>query len=88
MAMTHAVTNQPPPLAGYDAADDQALLEALHREGAGWAEPDIRASAARQAPSRPRNTAASPTRARPGCAPTTVTATASMRWSSTPRGTS
>jgi putative acyl-CoA dehydrogenase len=41
MAMTHAVTNQPPPLAGYDAADDQALREALHREGAGWAGPGI-----------------------------------------------
>jgi putative acyl-CoA dehydrogenase len=39
--MTHAVTNQPPPLAGYDAADDRALLDALGREGAGWAEPDI-----------------------------------------------
>jgi putative acyl-CoA dehydrogenase len=41
MATTHEVTNQPPPLAGYDAAEDKALLEALHREGAGWAEPDI-----------------------------------------------
>ena len=26
---THEVTNQPPPLAGYDAADDQALLAAV-----------------------------------------------------------
>ncbi len=42
MATTHEVTNQPPPLAGYDAADDKALLEALHREGGGWAEDDIR----------------------------------------------
>jgi putative acyl-CoA dehydrogenase len=41
MATTHEVTNQPPPLAGYNAADDRALLEALHREGAGWAEPGI-----------------------------------------------
>ena len=39
---THEVTNQPPPLAGYDAADDPALLDALHREGAGWAEPGLR----------------------------------------------
>jgi putative acyl-CoA dehydrogenase len=39
---THEVTNQPPPLAGYDASDDPALLEALGREGAAWAEPDIR----------------------------------------------
>jgi putative acyl-CoA dehydrogenase len=34
---THEVTNQPPPLQGYDvAARDAALLEGLHREGAGW----------------------------------------------------
>ncbi len=39
---THEVTNQPPPLAGYDASDDPALLDALRREGAGWAEPGIR----------------------------------------------
>lgn len=40
---THDVTNQPPPLAPYDAAEDTALLEGLRREGAGWAEPDVRA---------------------------------------------
>jgi putative acyl-CoA dehydrogenase len=39
---THEVTNQPPPLAGYDASDDPALLEALRREGAEWAEPELR----------------------------------------------
>ena len=39
---THEVTNQPPPLAGYDASDDPALLEALRRSGAGWAEPGVR----------------------------------------------
>lgn len=39
---THDVTNQPPPLAPYDASDDGALLEGLRREGAGWAEEDIR----------------------------------------------
>jgi putative acyl-CoA dehydrogenase len=38
MAMTHQVTNQPPPLAGYDAADDPGLLAGLHREGAAWSE--------------------------------------------------
>jgi putative acyl-CoA dehydrogenase len=42
MAMTHQVTNQPPPLAGYDAADDPALLEGLRREGAGWSEAVVR----------------------------------------------
>ncbi|MEU5365665.1 acyl-CoA dehydrogenase family protein [Streptomyces sp. NPDC005925] len=39
---THAVTNQPPPPAPYDASDDAALLEGLRREGADWAEGDIR----------------------------------------------
>ncbi|MGW2378567.1 DNA alkylation response protein [Streptomyces sp. NPDC001658] len=39
---THDVTNQPPPLAPYDASEDTALLEGLRREGAGWAEQDIR----------------------------------------------
>ncbi|WP_318204850.1 DNA alkylation response protein [Streptomyces sp. SCL15-4] len=44
---THDVTNQPPPLAPYDASDDPALLEGLRREGAGWAEEDIRRLGAR-----------------------------------------
>ncbi len=39
--MTHQVTNQAPPLVGHDTAQDPALLEALHREGAGWAEADL-----------------------------------------------
>ncbi|CAL9369995.1 DNA alkylation response protein [Streptomyces sp. enrichment culture] len=39
---THDVTNQAPSLAPYDASEDAALLEGLRREGAGWAEPDIR----------------------------------------------
>ncbi|TWV49310.1 DNA alkylation response protein [Streptomyces misionensis] len=41
-AATHDVTNQPPPLAPYDASDDAALLEGRRREGAGWAEEDVR----------------------------------------------
>ncbi|MFC5289730.1 acyl-CoA dehydrogenase family protein [Actinokineospora guangxiensis] len=41
-AATHEVANQPPPLSPYDAADDAALLEGLRREGAGWAEADVR----------------------------------------------
>ncbi|MFF9045771.1 acyl-CoA dehydrogenase family protein [Streptomyces parvulus] len=39
---THDVTNQPAPLAPYDASDDTALLEGLRREGAGWAEDGLR----------------------------------------------
>jgi putative acyl-CoA dehydrogenase len=36
---THAVENQPPPLAPYDLwATDRALREAVAREGGGWAE--------------------------------------------------
>src|SRR5215469_8175431 len=38
MSLTHEVTNQVPPLAGYDAAEDPALLAAIHREGASHAE--------------------------------------------------
>jgi putative acyl-CoA dehydrogenase len=45
---THEVSNQPPPLVGYDASDDPALLTALRRPvapgaaAAPWAEPRIR----------------------------------------------
>ena len=42
--VTHEVTNQPPPLAGYDvAAHDVALLEGVRREGAEWDENGLRA---------------------------------------------
>jgi putative acyl-CoA dehydrogenase len=41
MPPTHEVFNQSPPLTGYDVADDSALLEALRREDAGWAEPGL-----------------------------------------------
>ena len=39
--MTHEVFNQPPPLVDYDIAADPALLEAVDREGAGWAADDL-----------------------------------------------
>ena len=42
MPPTHEVFNQPPALTGYDVADDPAMLAALRREGAGWAEDGIR----------------------------------------------
>src|SRR5580693_3279554 len=38
---THEVFNQVPALAEFDVADDAALLAALHREGGGWAEPEV-----------------------------------------------
>ncbi|GAA3844707.1 acyl-CoA dehydrogenase family protein [Saccharothrix violaceirubra] len=39
--MTHEVTNQVPSLDGYDVADDPALLEALRRSDAAWAETEL-----------------------------------------------
>ncbi|MGH3858008.1 acyl-CoA dehydrogenase family protein [Actinokineospora sp.] len=39
---THEVDNQPPPHSPYDASADAALLEGLRREGAPWAEADVR----------------------------------------------
>lgn len=40
---THDVTNQPQPLAGYDAyGTDLALVEAVHREGGGWGDDELR----------------------------------------------
>ena len=44
MALTHEVTNQPPPLEGYDVfGADAALVEAVAREGADWAVADLHA---------------------------------------------
>ena len=38
MAPTHEVSNQPPPLVGYDVfSADVALVEGVQRQGAGWA---------------------------------------------------
>src|SRR5215472_11614840 len=42
MSSTHEVFNQPPPLTGYDVSADPAMLDALRREGAGWAEDEVR----------------------------------------------
>ena len=40
---THEVLNQAPPLAGYDVyAADTALVEGVAREGAGWADAELR----------------------------------------------
>ncbi|WP_028649362.1 acyl-CoA dehydrogenase family protein [Nocardiopsis sp. CNT312] len=43
MPATHEVFNQAPPLGDHSAAEDPALLEGLRREGAGWAEAEVRA---------------------------------------------
>jgi putative acyl-CoA dehydrogenase len=44
MPPTHEVTNQPPPLEGYDVfGADAALVEAVDREGAAWAADDLHA---------------------------------------------
>jgi putative acyl-CoA dehydrogenase len=42
MPASHEVFNQSPELTGYDVADDPAMLDAVRREGAGWAEDGIR----------------------------------------------
>jgi putative acyl-CoA dehydrogenase len=42
MPPTHEVFNQVPPLTGYDVAQDPTMLDALRREGAGWAEDAVR----------------------------------------------
>ncbi len=45
---THEVLNQPPPLEGYDVfGQDQALVEAVHRDGAGWAADQLHTLGAR-----------------------------------------
>ncbi|MEV4616098.1 acyl-CoA dehydrogenase family protein [Kitasatospora sp. NPDC049258] len=41
MPATHEVTNQVPAPYGHDVAEDPTLLAALHRAGAGWAEPEL-----------------------------------------------
>ncbi|MGW0179380.1 acyl-CoA dehydrogenase family protein [Nocardia sp. NPDC003345] len=40
---THEVRNQVPPITPFDFSRDPALLTGLHREGAGWAEEEVRA---------------------------------------------
>ncbi len=40
--MTHEVSNQVPPIEGRDITTHPALVEAVHREGGGWAEAEIR----------------------------------------------
>ncbi|MEU3985810.1 acyl-CoA dehydrogenase family protein [Streptomyces sp. NPDC026672] len=42
MSVTHEVVNQVPPVLGRDLSTFPALLEGLHREGASWAEGEVR----------------------------------------------
>jgi putative acyl-CoA dehydrogenase len=42
MSATHVVFNQVPPLTDHDITTSPALIEGLHREGAGWAEGEVR----------------------------------------------
>ncbi|MDT4899583.1 MAG: putative acyl-CoA dehydrogenase, partial [Pseudonocardiales bacterium] len=39
---THEVTNQVPPIVGHDISTHAPLFEGMHREGAGWAEDEVR----------------------------------------------
>ena len=89
MASTHEVTNQAPPLVGYDVfAADAALAEAVRRHAGADARPSCgRAGPRWPAAPRRRSGAGWPTSTRRCCAPTTATATASTRSSSTPPGT-
>lgn len=91
-APTHTVTNQAPPLVGYDVySTDTALTEAVARHADPALLPEIGEELSLL------GTAAGSTQAQtwgeeankhsPCCAPTTVTATASTRSTSTRRGT-
>ena len=90
MAATHEVTNQPPPLEGYDVfGADAALVDGVEREGAGvGGRRPARPRTARRLARGDRVGVRPPTGTRPCCAPTTGTATASTRSSTTPRTTS
>ena len=88
MPPTHEVFNQPPALTGYDVADDPAMLSALRREGAGWAEDAVRELGRLAGSAQARSWAVRPTSTRRSCARTTASATGSTRWSSTRPGTS
>ncbi len=88
MPPTHEVFNQPPPLTGYDLADDPAMLDALRREGAGWAEAEVREIGRLAGTAQAQDWAGWRTRTRPCCTPTTGSATAWTRSSSIRPGTS
>ncbi len=91
-ATTHTVTNQVPPLVGYDVfAADRALSEAVERH----IEPGVLPVAREELGALGRSAGSAQaqewgrrrTSIRPFCAPMTVMETGSTKWSSTRPGT-
>jgi len=87
MSATHEVVNQVPPLVSFDAADYAPILEALQREGAHDALEELHDVGRLAGSEEAQRWGDPPRRTLPSCAPTTATATASTRWSTTPRTT-
>ena len=86
---THEVVNQPPPLAGHNVfRSDVALVEALERDGAGWAGGELDDLGTRAGSIDARIWAGVRTRIRPFCSPTTATGTGSTTSGITRRTTS
>src|SRR3954452_3175784 len=91
---THEVFNQPPPYVGHNLFTDHvALVEALDREGAGWAHERLVQTGRKGGGGGggggggSRSSGAGwPTRTRPSCERTTASATGSTRSSSIRRG--
>ena len=84
---THDVFNQAPPLQGYDVfAADQALGEALDREGAAWARPELGTLGALAGSAEAQELGRLANENDRSCTPTTAMATGST-WSSTTRPT-
>ena len=84
MPDTHVVTNQVPPLENHNPASSPVLVEALIREGGQWGLDEVNElgaiSGSQRGPAVGRAGRPQPARS---CTPTTATATASTRWSTT-----
>ena len=88
MPDTHVVTNQVPLLEDYNPATSPVLTEALIREGGEWGLDEVTDLGALAGRSRRSAGASWPTATGRSCTPTTGTATASTRSSTTPPITS
>ena len=87
-AATHEVFNQPVELGDYNLYDsDLALMEAVTREGAGWATNALVAFGAKAGSAEFSSLARSPTGIRPTSTPTTAMAGASTSSVSIPHTT-